>query len=55
MILLRSSLFWFLVTLLTIPFGVALVLLTLLPLRARFSWWACGAMGSWAWPAGCWG
>lgn len=36
MIVLRSVLFWLLVALLTIPFGVALVLLTLLPLRARF-------------------
>lgn len=36
MIFLRSSLFWLLVTVLTIPFGIALVLLTLLPLKARF-------------------
>lgn len=36
MIFLRSSLFWLLAAVLTIPFGVALVLLTLLPLKARF-------------------
>lgn len=36
MIVLRSVLFWLLVVLLTIPFGVALVVLTLLPLRVRF-------------------
>lgn len=55
MILLRSSLFWFLVTLLTIPFGVALVLLTLLPLRARFfvvGLWRHGFMGLACWVLG---
>lgn len=55
MILLRSSLFWFLVTLLTIPFGVALVLLTLLPLRARFfvvGLWRHGFMGLARWVLG---
>ncbi len=55
MILLRSSLFWFLVTLLTIPFGVALVLLTLLPLRARFfvvGLWRNGFMGLARWVLG---
>lgn len=36
MIFIRSALFWLLVTLLTIPFGVALVVLTLLPLQTRF-------------------
>ncbi|MGB4674850.1 MAG: lysophospholipid acyltransferase family protein [Azovibrio sp.] len=36
MIVLRSTLFWLLTVLLTIPFGIALVLLTLLPLKARF-------------------
>ena len=36
MIVLRSTLFWLLAVLLTIPFGIALVLLTLLPLKARF-------------------
>lgn len=36
MIVLRSILFWLLVALLTIPFGIALVVLTLLPLKARF-------------------
>lgn len=55
MILLRSSVFWFLVTLLTIPFGVALVLLTLLPLRARFfvvGLWRHGFMGLARWVLG---
>ncbi|MDD3481844.1 1-acyl-sn-glycerol-3-phosphate acyltransferase [Azovibrio restrictus] len=55
MILLRSFLFWFLVTLLTIPFGVALVLLTLLPLRARFfvvGLWRQGFMGLARWVLG---
>lgn len=36
MIVLRALLFWSLVVLLTIPFGLALVLLTLMPLKARF-------------------
>lgn len=36
MIVLRSLLFWMLAVLLTVPAGLALVLLTLLPLRARF-------------------
>ncbi len=55
MILLRSVLFWFLVILLTIPFGVALVLLTLLPLRARFfvvGLWRHGFMGLARWVLG---
>lgn len=37
MIFIRSGVFWLLAILLTIPFGVLLVLFTLLPLRVRFT------------------
>ncbi len=55
MIYLRSTLFWFGACLLTIPAGIALTLLTLLPLRARFftvGLWRRGFMGLVRWVLG---
>jgi 1-acyl-sn-glycerol-3-phosphate acyltransferase len=48
MIFLRSLMFWILVCLITIPVGLGLAFLVILPLRARFTvigWWRRGFMG----------
>jgi 1-acyl-sn-glycerol-3-phosphate acyltransferase len=55
MCVLRSLLFWFLICLLTMLFGVALVFLIVFPLRLRFivlSWWREGFMGLCRWILG---